>query len=439
MKERFRTLLLAALASFVGGVASAQDEEPVRFRPYGFIRNYMAFDTHEVSTGTQDMYSFMPADWDLVDGVDKNAVPSFQLMSLTSRLGLDVSGYRFGEMKVSGLMEGEYCLSGSSSLFRMRHAYIGLLWDNLVLGDLLVHVGHTWHPMSVDMPHLANEETSIPFNPVNRSPQIMAHWTTGHFTWTGGILYPLEYLPTGPDGRSAVYNKYGMIPEVYLGITFAAGGFVGKAGVDFFSILPRWNAPAITEAYVDEEGNKILVYDVFKSRKVNTRLYALTPFVYLQYTKGAFQVKAKSVLAQAGEHMNLLSGYGATFNWKRTQLEYTPMQDWTSFLSFRYGKKWQISAMAGYMMRIGTTKSVFAYNDLTVDGLWLNQDADYRIQRAARVTPTLSLNLGRLTFSLEYDGTAAWFGEGLYNQGGIFGTGHWVLDHRVAQMVRYSF
>ena len=440
MKKRYYTLLLAALASFVGGVASAQEEVPAQFKLYGFIRNYMAFDTHEVNAGTQDLYFYMPKDRRLAeDGRDLAEVPTFRMLALTTRLGLNVSGYRIGETKVSGAVEGDfYCMNGSVATFRLRQAYIGMLWDNLELGDLLVNVGQTWHPMAADMPHMTNLETGAPFNPFNRSPQIMAHWTVGKFTWTGGILYPMQYLPTGPNGKSADYNKYGLIPEVYLGVSLKSGGFLGKVGVDFFSIKPRWNAPVITQASVDGD-ERILKYDVENTKQLQTRLYAISPFVYLQLTKGKFQLKAKSVLAQAGEHMNLLSGYGATFDWNRLQLAYTPMQDLVSFVSFQYGRKWQIMCMAGYMQRLGTTKALFAYDNADVASLWLNTSADPSIQQAFRATPTLAYNLGKLTFSLEYNCTGAFFGEGPYNRGGLYGSGHWVLNHRIEQMVKFNF
>ena len=440
MKKRYYTLLLAALASFVGGVASAQEEVPAQFKLYGFIRNYMAFDTHEVNAGTQDLYFYMPKDRRLAeDGRDLAEVPTFRMLALTTRLGLNVSGYRIGETKVSGAVEGDfYCMNGSVATFRLRQAYIGMLWDNLELGDLLVNVGQTWHPMGADMPHITNLETGAPFNPFNRSPQIMAHWTVGKFTWTGGIIYPMQFLPTGPNGKSADYNKYGLIPEVYLGVSLKAGGFLGKVGADFFSIKPRWNAPVITQASIDGD-ERILKYDVENTKQLQTRLYAISPFVYLQLTKGKFQLKAKSVLAQAGEHMNLLSGYGATFDWNRLQLTYTPMQDLVSFVSFQYGRKWQIMCMAGYMQRLGTTKALFAYDNADVASLWLNTSADPSIQQAFRATPTLAYNLGKLTFSLEYNCTGAFFGEGPYNRGGLYGSGHWVLNHRIEQMVKFNF
>lgn len=436
-----KSLFLISLAALLtGSAAFAQEEVPAQYKLYGFIRNYMVFDTHEVSAGTQDLYFYMPKDRNLNDeGTDLAEIPSFRMLALTTRLGLNVSGYRIGDLKVSGAVEGDfYCMNGSVAAFRLRQAYMGLLWDNLVLGDLLVNVGQTWHPLAADLPHVTNLETGAPFNPFNRSPQIMAHWTLGKFTWTGGILYPMQYLPTGPNGKSGDYNKYGLIPEVYLGVSLKSGGFLGRVGVDIFSIKPRWNAPIITAADV-VDGQRVLVYDTSVTKQNQSRLFAYSPFVFLQYTHGSFQVKAKSILAQAGEHLNLLSGYGATFDWNREELTYTPMQDWASYISFQVGKKWQFLAMAGYMQRLGTTKSIFGYDDYFVNSLWLNTSADTRIQRAVRITPTIALNVGKLTFSLEYNGTAAFFGEGQYNIGGLYESGHWVLNHRIEQMVKFNF
>ena len=455
-----KRLFLLSLAVLLCSAASAQEETPAKLKFYGFIRNYMVFDTHEVSAGTQDLYFFMPKDRDLVDGVDRNAEPSFRMMSLTSRLGLNVEGYRIGGLKANANVEGDfYCMNGSTASFRLRHAYVGMLWDNLELGDLLVNIGQTWHPMAADLPHITNMENGAPFNPVNRSPQVMFHWTVGKFTWTGGILYPVQFLPVGPiystnpewsdyngqyepkttysTTKSAEFNKYGMIPEVYAGFAFRSGGFLGKAGVNFFSIMPRWQAPAIT---IVDEATKELAFDYKHKSLLKARLYAVSPFLFLQYTKGSFQIKAKSILAQAGEHMNLLSGYAGTYSWKNHALEYTPMQDWASFISFQAGRKFQFMCMLGYMQQLGTTKSVFAYlaND-RLNTLWLNTDADNKIQRAFRATPTLAYNVGKFTFSLEYNCTGAWFGEGDRNRGGLYADGHWVLNHRVEQMVKFNF
>ena len=73
--------LLAALFAFGAGVVcSAQEETPSKLKFYGFIRNYMVFDSREVNAGTQDLYFYMPKDSKVVDGVDKNAVTSLRMM-----------------------------------------------------------------------------------------------------------------------------------------------------------------------------------------------------------------------------------------------------------------------------------------------------------------------------------------------------------------------
>ena len=458
MKRILLSLFAALSALGPGLVCSAQEETPAKVKVYGFIGNYMVFDTREVSAGTQDLFFYMPKDVKMSGDVDQNANPSFRMLTLTSRLGLKVSGYRIGDTKVTGTVEGDfYCMNGSTATLRLRHAYMGILWDNLVLGDFLLNVGQTWHPMAADLPHVTNVEMGSPFNPFNWSPQIMAHWTVGKFTLTGGILYPMQFLPTGPSvtstpvwfegskqyypittygsTKSADYNKYGMIPEVYLGVSFQSGGFLGRAGVNMFSSQPRWDAPAVT---IVDEASRELAYNFTDTHVMKARLFAFSPMLFLQYTHGSFQVKAKSVLAQSGEHMNLLSGYGVTFNWKKHALEYTPMQDWASYLSFQVGRKFQFMSMFGYMQQLGTTKALFAYQT-TQRPLWLNTVADTKIQRAFRATPTLVYNLGKLAFSLEYNCTAAWFGSGQRNRGGLFETGHWVLNHRVEQMIKFSF
>ena len=459
MKKILLSLIAALSALGPGIVCAGQEETPARFQPYGYIANYMVFDSREVDAGTQDLFFFMPKDLKMVGGVDENAAPSFRMLTLTSRLGLRVSGYRIGNTNVSGNIEGDfYCMSGSTATFRLRHAYMGLRWEGR-RGDLLLNVGQTWHPMAADLPHVNNVEMGSPFNPFNWSPQIMAHWTVGKFTWTGGILYPMQFLPAGPEvttkpvwssyyeeyepwttrgtTRNGDFMKYGLIPEVYLGVSFQSGGFLARAGADFFSIMPRWNAPTIT--IVDEE-TKELTFDYDSNSLLKARLYALSPFLFLQYTKGSFQIKAKSILAQAGDHLNLLSGYAGTYNWSKRALEYTPMQDWASYLSFQAGRKFQFLCMLGYMQQLGTTKSVFAYETTDRQNtLWLNTVADAKIQRAFRATPTLAYHLGKLTFSLEYNCTGAWFGEGTRNRGGLYADGHWVLNHRVEQMIKFSF
>ena len=436
-----KTVFAALAALLVAGNAFAQEQEetPAKFKLYGFIRNFTVLDTREVNGGTHDLYFYMPKDRSLnAEGIDLNEGLNWKSISLTTRIGLDVSGYQIGAMKIGGKVEADfYSLNGTGTAntiaqFRLRQAFMGLSWG---LGEgsfLLLNIGQTWHPMAADMPHVTNLETGAPFNPFNRSPQIMAHYTVGGFTLTGGLLYLSQYLPMDAQAgaKSVAPYKYGF-PEAYLGIAYKGGPFLVKAGVDLINTKPIRTVSALdADGKVTQGAN-----GKPNTWKANGILTALSPYVFVQYTSGKFQLRAKSILAQSAEHMNLLSGYGiASYTEDSRTYSYTPMQDWASFVSFQYGKKVQVMAMAGYMKQLGTTQDL-----LDPSKIWINTAADTKIQQAFRVTPTLAWNIGKFTLSLEYDFTYAQYGEGARNARGLYSQYHWLGNHRVINMVKFNF
>ncbi len=426
-----KVLFITLAALLTGGAAFAQapEQKPAHFKFYGFIRNYLVADSRAVNAGTEDLYFYMPKDVSMKDGYDQNAGFNWRFLSLTTRLGLDISGYKWGTMGVSGKVEADfYTLSGSTPVLRLRQAFMKLSWDD---NPVTLTLGQAWHPMAADMPHMNNLETGAPFNPFNRSPQITADVNLGSgLTLTASLLYLNHYLPTGPVGKSKDYYKYGL-PELYLGLSYKSDAFLGRVGLDMTNIRPY---RTLTDWRVLDGGGKTI--------EVKSLMTTFSPFLYAQYTKGLFQLKAKTILAQGGEHLNLLSGYGVhSFNQDGT-IEYTPMQDWASFVSFSYGKKFQVMAMLGYMKQLGTTK------ELADNRMWLNTSADTKIQQAFRATPTVAWNLGKFTLSLEYNLTAAEFGTGDFDSRGLqrrpapgaaAAAPHWVLNHRFICMTKFNF
>jgi hypothetical protein len=414
-------IIIFAAALLSVSTAFAQEEKPAHFKLYGFIRNYLTADTRAVNAGTEDLYFYMPKGHDMSGTLDLNDGFNWRFVSLTTRLGLDVSAYKWGTMGVSGKVEADfYYLSGSVPTLRLRQAFMKLNWDN---NPLSLTIGQTWHPMAADMPHMNNLETGAPFNPFNRSPQLTADVNLGAgFTLTASMLYLNHYLPTGPAGKSKDYYKYGM-PEFYVGIAYKNAKILAKAGLDMVNMRPY---RTIADWRV-QDGNAPTI-------EVKSMLHTFSPFVFFQFTSGKFQLRAKSILAQSGEHMNLLSGYGVhSFNNNGT-IEYTPMRDWASFVSFQYGKKFQVMGMLGYMKQLGTTK------DLVDNSVWMNTAADVHIQQAFRATPTVAWNLGKFTVSLEYNLTAAQFGSGARNNRGMFtGDKEWILNHRFICMTKFNF
>ncbi len=419
MKKLFA---IASALLLCGSTAFAQEEKPAHFKLYGFIRNYVTADTREVNAGTQDLFFYMPKDKNMQGDVDLNAGFNWRYLSLTTRLGLDVSAYKFGRMNLSGKVEADfYSLSGTGASaiipqLRLRQAFVKLTWDE---SPLALTLGQAWHPMGVDLPHITNLESGAPFNPFNRSPQVTLDYTAGDFTFTASVLYLNHFLPTGPNDKSTEYYKYGL-PELYLGAAYKSGKFLAKLGFDMVNMRPYRT--------VADNGTTV---------KAKGLLSTISPFLFLQYTDGKFQLRAKTIFAQAGEHMNLLSGYGvASYDAATHTYTYTPMQDWASFVSFQYGKKTQLMCTLGYFKQFGTTRDLLD----PVGEFWMNTAADTKIQQAFRATPTIAWNIGKFTVSLEYNLTAAQFGRGNRNARGMYdGTPEWVLNHRFICMTKFNF
>lgn len=443
MKNRFLALAVVALFAPAAKAfasepadASAKIEKPSHFKFYGFIRNYFAFDSRESKSGTKDLFYYIPKDEALnAKGEDMNANPTFRFLAITSRVGLDVKDYQFGKTKVGAKIETDfYCMNGNVAVLRLRQAYATLGWDGLGKDgkqSTSLKIGQAWHPIAADQPYVIDLETGTPFNPFSRTPQVMLdHNFSKNFTLTGGFIWQMQYLSSGPNGASDSYIKYGCTPEFYVGVTFKSNnGFTGRVGMDVLSIKPRWRNSA--------------------GDKVDDRITTVSPYVYAQYSKDAFAVNAKVVYASAGEHFNMLSGYGVTDVNSDGSWDYAPLHSTASYLSVKYGRKLQVQGMIGYMKNLGTSKSL--YEDPANPGytstknVYISGNGFHNLNQIIRVTPTVVYNLGKLSFGLEYDITSAQYGkyavDGHVNSsnGLVDGDLHWVTNHRLLGMVKFTF
>jgi len=447
-----KAIFAAIAALLMGGAAFAQGEEetPAKFKLYGFIRNYSVIDTRAVKGGTHDLYFYMPEDRKLnADGDDLNAGLRWSSLALTTRLGLDVSGYKFGNIGVAGKVEADFYslngTAGSSTIaqLRLRQAYVAISRDGGHGEKIVLNVGQTWHPIAENMPHGTNLETGAPFNAFNRSPQATLRYTVGDFTFVDGLLFLSQYLPMDAEagGKSVAPFKFGL-PECYTGIIYKKGNWLLNGGITIVNSKPIRTVseidPITGKAAVDADGNP-------KTYKAYGLLCAPTGMLFAQYTKGLLQIRAKTVFATSGEHLNLLSGYGIkAYDAENHFFEYTPMRTSASFVSFQYGKKVQVMGLLGYMKQFGTAEDLMSAADLTAatgmtDNIWINTAAATNIQEAFRATPTIAWNFGKLTLSLEYDFTMARFGEGARDANGLYGSSHWIANHRIEQMVKFNF
>ena len=428
------------------------------FKLYGFIRNYFTYDSRESWSGTGDLYNYQPKDQKLNDyGDDLNAQSTFRFLSLTTRLGMNIVDYKWRGIEFSGKIEadfyaglstkgaGAHSLSGVAQ-FRLRQAYMAMGWDSLPIlngkdyARLDLTLGQTWHPMAADLCDAIALNSGAPFGPFNRSPQVRMDVRLGKlFTLTAAGLWQMQYMSTGPDGQSAEYMAYGKTPEAYLGLSVHNKGFLMRAGADVLSIKPR-HLGTIYDA--------TLAKDV--TVKVNDRITTASPFLYLQYKKGEFSFKAKTIFAESGEHMNMYGGYGVKAVNADGSYEYTPIRHSTSWISLVYGskvgaqedkhpQKLQGILFAGYVQNFGTKEALATKADGSFYGYYFPR-ANH-MNRMWRLSPTLLYTLGKFQLGCEYEITSVQYGDGVINPAnGLSENGlHWVTNHRVQFMTKYNF
>ena len=213
--------LFAALAALtLSVVLLAEDSNVPHFKLYGFVRNYFAYDSRVSTAGTEDLYYWMPKDIKMVGNTDVNDVSTFRFAALTTRLGVDISGYEFSGYKIGGKIESDFYagitgVTGTAQL-RLRQAYVtvaknGRNWK----------IGQAWHPMAADLPDIFSLESGAPFGPFSRTPQVQLEWNlSSGLSLTAAALWQMQYTSTGPEGASANYIKYGCTPELYLGLNY---------------------------------------------------------------------------------------------------------------------------------------------------------------------------------------------------------------------------
>ena len=447
-------MLSSALLSLCAvNSAAAEPEQKVEpknhFKLYGFVRNYFIYDSRESVSGTADLFYYLPKDVSMKDGIDINDESSFRFVALTSRLGVDVTGYSIGNVHFGAKIEGDFYAGLSNSTnanatvyfpsstkisgtaqARLRQAYATVTWKDLPMGEdqkasVALKIGQGWHPMAADFPHVFSLEVGAPFGPFSRTPLVQMDANLGS-NWfvSAAALWQMQYQSNGPIGGSAMYMKYGKTPEAYAALGYKTKNFLIKAGVDVLSIKPR------VFGTLNE-----------KTVKVSDRKTSVLGYAYAQYSYKKFAVKAKTTYGEGGEHMNLMSGYAKIGENSDGSWNYASLRNSSSWLSLIYGKKWQGVLMLGYMKNLGLAEA--ASGPLAKSDVYFCTNGFSNINQMYRINPQIIYNIGKLNVGLEYQWTSVQYGE--YNEGKLneFGLAdknlHWVGNHRVNMMVKYNF
>lgn len=386
--------------------------DPYEFEVYGFVRNDFTFDSRKTYAAVGELFSFIPMDNQLNSmGEDLNAMPSSRLLAVVSRLGFNFKSPSFNGMYINAKIETDFCGAGANyNMFRIRHAYVGLNWKH---HQLLV--GQNWHPMSGDLlPNIVSLNTGAPFNAFSRTPQLRYNAKLNAVTLSAATIYQLQYPSPGPNGNSTEYQVFGGMPELYLGVTYAANGLKVGLGGEFMSLRPR------TTAMVDS----MVV-------KVNETVNSFATQLFAQYSTKNFTVAAKSIYGGNTGHLLMMSGYGYGLNEDGTRF-YAPLNQSATWMTLTYhstreNHNVRATVLGGYMKNFG------ARHDL--DGVYVRGYDN--IDQIFRVAPSIQYLYKGLVLGVEYEYTGVMYGTPQANYS-VVGD-HLVGNHRAYIMLVYNF
>lgn len=404
--------------------AIAQENNKPTVKLYGFIRNYLDFDSRENLSSNSDQFNMIPKDENLNSyGDDLNERADIHLLSITTRLGLNITGPEFLGAKTSAKIESDFAGFGTSNtVLRIRQAYAKMEWERHS-----ILAGQAWHPMMGDMmPDVFSLATGAPFTPFSRTPQLRYNYLTGKFTLTATALYQLQYLSYGPSANnlnesatSFEYARKAIIPELYFQVMYKNDKFMAGAGVDILTIKPR------TE-FTDSMGVKV---------KSDELLTSLSPTIFASYKNGGFGIKGRVTYAQNASHLNMLSGYGVTEIKNNGEVEYGSLSSVTGWIDITYKQKLKRGTLTwclfgGYGKNLGCDKEFVNPKYMYVRGY-------KNIDHFWRVSPSVLYTHNAMQIGVEYEPTTVGYGK--MNEDGSVEKERSVTNHRICVMMKYNF
>ena len=444
-----KTLLFASLLALFTMGAFAQEKEKPSFKFYGFVRNYACYDTRESYTSNSEQFYYMPKDIKLdANGEDLNAQDNIMLLSITTRLGLNVSGLEFLGSKTSAKIEADFAGFGTSNtVLRIRQAYAKMDWEHSK-----VLVGQAWHPAMGDMmPDVFSLETGAPFTPFSRTPQIRYDYETKNVKLTATALYQFQYTSYGPNGASFDYARNAIVPEMYFQGTIKSGGFMMGLGVDVLTLKPRtqYNVTEksiVNTPVVDANGNPVLdittdepmyvqsTKETTKAYKSNDQLMiSVTPTLFASYKKGNWGVKGRVTYAQNAAHMSMISGYAVTEKLENGDWKYSSINSIGGWVDATY----KLNLKKGYFTFCcfaGYTKNLGCMNEIKGD---IYMRGEKNMDYMWRVAPSILYTHNAMQIGVEYNPTTVGYGkpDSKYNMSDV----HAVTNHRICAMLKYNF
>jgi hypothetical protein len=385
MKQYKITYLLLTAAFFIS-LSSFSQKDTAKFgiKFNGFVNSQIMYDTRQTVGGRETMLLLYPENKKAdKNGNDINATPSFNQLSMITRLTANIFGPDVFNAKATALFEGDFTgqTNNDNNGFRLRHAYLKLRWQK---SELLM--GQYWHPFDVPemIPNTIALNAGAPFHAFSRHIQLRYTQCFGKFKIIAVAASQRDYANDGPLGSSSVYLRNAVIPDLHLQLQYNINHHLFGIGGDFKMIQPR-----------------LLTDSNFKT-DAKVRSLAAVGFAKLVFSK--FDIKLQASCGEnLSEHTMLGGYYEKSIDPKDGSIIYGNLQTanlWTDIAT--KGSNFSFGLFAGYTKNLGYSSKIM--NNGKFYGRGNNIDYAYRI------APRIYYTTGQLQFGSEFEYTAAAYG-----------------------------
>lgn len=421
MKNIYLLILAVILSGSVNAQEKVKEEKKdpvVSFS--GHIRYEAFYDSYAaVYTREGDIYLYPQRANINASGDDINDYSQLNMLSAQSRLRAKINGPEAFGAKVSGLVEVDFLgragaptdAAGNKIEFtqgpRIRHMMMSLKWEkaNLIMGQ-------HWHPIFATecFPSVLSMGAALPFNPLNRAPQIkLVYNLTDALVVEGAALSHLDMASKGP----ATAQKYAVTPDFHFSLKYKTKSFAAGVIGGYKVLKPR-----LTTASGNVTEQTIGSYDFSGFAKINA---------------GDLTVKAYGIYGENLSSYVMIGGYGAAED-ITTVDDYTysninTMSVWGE-VSYKLGMV-NVGLFGGYSANLGTSEDNYYELGYTRSG---------SIDNILRISPRAAVTSGKVTLGLEYMMTSAVYVDrataGVYD---VTSTDDAVSNNRIYFMAQYKF
>ena len=209
---------------------------------HGFVNPHYYADSRSVVGGREDMMLFYPKPI-LLDSLGNDLNDGWQadMLAITARLNLRITGPDMLGAKTSAFIEGDFTGSTNATInnLRLRHAYIDLNWEHHRL-----LAGQYWYAMVIHeiMPMTNPLNMGAPFHCYARQPQVRYEYHLGGLEAVAVAQWQLDNMSqgllNGVPQSSTQFARHSLVPELNAQLRYRHGALFVGAAVNAKTIQP---------------------------------------------------------------------------------------------------------------------------------------------------------------------------------------------------------